>query len=157
MERVAIICPHESSLPLANSARDRIGRWSHAICLLTADPGGNFVVFYLFRKGEGTVAYHYQQVQAVDGGRRGWKLGLIKNNELHGLISHWYLECSSLFIIMQCQISDIFSSPLTSICLWTKTTNTSEVQSEQKPWVQHHPKDKERVTLKWTFWVFCLI
>lgn len=40
MERVAIIRPPESSLPLANSAGDRIGRWSRAIRPLSADRGG---------------------------------------------------------------------------------------------------------------------
>lgn len=39
MERVAIIRPPESSLPLANSAGDRIGRRSHAICPLSTDQG----------------------------------------------------------------------------------------------------------------------
>lgn len=107
MERVAIIRPPESSLPLANSAGDRIGRWSHAICPLSTDPGGHFAVLYIFRKGEGLVAYHYQQVQAADRRRRYWKPGLIKNNELHGLISHWYHERSSQFIITPCQISNI--------------------------------------------------
>lgn len=59
MERVAIIRPPESSLPLANSAGDRIGRWSHAICPISTDlRGGEFVVFYLFREGGGLVAYH---------------------------------------------------------------------------------------------------
>lgn len=88
MERVAIIRPPESSLPLANSAGDRIGRRSHAICSLSTDLGVNFVVFHLFRKDEGIVARHYQQVQAVDRKQCYWKLELIKNNELHGLINY---------------------------------------------------------------------
>lgn len=59
MERVAIIHPPESSLPLANSAGDRIGRQSHAICPLSSDlGGGHFAVFHLLRKSEGIAACH---------------------------------------------------------------------------------------------------